>query len=130
MVKTLRETWQKKKVLDHLMSRFDHPSVEMVWRDVNVGQTRKMSLATVYRVLKRLKEEGQIKEWRFNHDESSRFEPNIKKHWHFICQDCGLIQDVMNCPIPQFNKVTKTMHGLVHDYRLDFYGKCLNCLNK
>ena len=83
-----------------------------------------ISLATIYRNLTKLLEEGQIKKLRLGQEEI--YETVKEKHYHFKCAKCGMIYDISPSMVnlPSFegidgNEVTGT--------DLMFVGICKGC---
>lgn len=114
-----RTTSQKKIILDYLMSVKTHPSVEDVYLAVRKKLPR-ISLGTVYRNLRSLKEKGQIQEIS---SEVSHYDGDISPHSHFVCEKCRKIFDV-------FDKVDlskKTKVGKIKNYQVYYYGICKKC---
>ena len=124
-----RNTSQKEIIFEYLQSVKTHPSAEDVYSKVKRKLPR-VSLGTVYRILKNFKEEGKAQE--IPAGGISHFDANISSHAHFICQDCNRVFDVFegiceNCGIV---KSKKTKVGKIENYRVNFYGYCKNCQKK
>ncbi len=116
-----RITNQKKIILDYLKSTKNHPSAEKVYKEVKKKLPR-ISLGTVYRILKNLKEKGEILEISI---EVSHFDGDISPHGHFICQKCKKIYDVEE-KYPVL-KQKKLKVGEIKNYQIYFYGICKKC---
>ena len=60
-----------------------------------------------------------------------RFEANMKKHYHLICESCGSITDMQ---IPNELKLEETIKDRtnfkIKSHKVQFYGICEKCLNK
>lgn len=89
-----------------------------------------IGLATVYRSLKYLKDNGYIIEHRFN-ENHSHYEPvdteeRALNHAHFICKVCGKIEER---DIPENVKIFEgDESGFEVDFaHVTFYGKCGDC---
>jgi Fe2+ or Zn2+ uptake regulation protein len=119
-----RLTNQKKVIVDYLRSVKSHPSAETVFNEVKKKLPR-ISLGTVYRILKNLKKKEEIKEIPTT---ISCYDGDISPHAHFICQYCDKIFDVfdIHCEDKLFMK-KKTKWGKIKSYDLNFYGVCNNC---
>jgi Fur family ferric uptake transcriptional regulator/Fur family peroxide stress response transcriptional regulator len=121
MAKKERTTNQKKFILEYLKSTKQHPSAEMVYKNVK-KKLPQISLGTVYRILNQLKEKKEIIEIP---SEVSRYDGNTSPHCHFICRKCRKIYDIFEkCEILK-NKITKV--GKIDNYKIYFYGYCRNC---
>jgi Fur family peroxide stress response transcriptional regulator len=85
-------TIQRRVVLEALVQRHDHPTVDQLYNDV-VVRLPEMSRATVYRALETLEALGLLR--RVEHAGSAvRFDGNIAGHHHFVCTRCGSIEDL------------------------------------
>jgi Fur family transcriptional regulator, peroxide stress response regulator len=69
-----------------------HPTAEEVYRLVR-KKISNVSLATVYRNLHLLAEEGKIREVQFQ-DDVIRYDGMLDAHEHFYCVTCGTVQDL------------------------------------
>jgi len=125
----MKATSQRMAIYEQLACSRDHPDAETIHQSI-VKKLPAVSLDTVYRNL-----------WLFNKLGLAtvlsspfgrrRFEGNLAHHHHFICLECGSIQDydepeLDRLPIPesisQFGKVEKTA--------IEFRGRCRKCLKK
>jgi Fe2+ or Zn2+ uptake regulation protein len=121
-----RITSQKKIILDYLSSVTTHPSAEKVYLAVKKKLSR-VSLGTVYRILKNLKEKGVILEIPAG---VSHYDADISQSVHFICQKCRKIFDVFEkVSIPRLKK-TEIKAGKIKSYQIYFYGLCKKCQKK
>ena len=89
--KQKRMTKQKKLILDILSSSGCHPTAEWIYQEAR-KVLPDISLGTVYRNLRSLKEEGKIQELNYG-KAFSRFDYNPGRHCHFICDICGQVFD-------------------------------------
>ena len=116
-----RITSQKKVILDYLKSTKTHPSAEEIFKKVRKKLPR-ISLGTVYRILKNLKEKGEVLEIPA---EVSHYDANTFPHVHFFCQKCKKIFDVaQKCAILKHKKLKV---GKIKNYQIYFYGICKKC---
>jgi Fe2+ or Zn2+ uptake regulation protein len=69
-----------------------HPSAEDIYLRVRKVLPH-ISLGTVYRNLQRLVHEGIIQMLFFG-ERTARYDPTLEEHDHFICQQCGRVEDV------------------------------------
>jgi Fur family peroxide stress response transcriptional regulator len=90
--KTSRPSRQRSLVMQSILHRYDHPTAEMVWQTAR-GVDSKISLATVYRNLERMVDEGRINKFAVG-DEADHYEPNVADHIHARCVNCGQIFDI------------------------------------
>jgi len=121
-----RKTRQKGAILRVLEDNDDHPTASWIYEQVR-REIPHISLGTVYRDLKSLKQEGKIAE--INPSGSlSRFDGNNKNHYHFHCQKCDRIFDVAE-PVDtaiDIRVAQKTSFDVFY-HRLEFYGLCQDC---
>ncbi len=119
-----RLTSQKKIILNYLKSVKIHPSAQAIFKEVRRKLPR-ISLATVYRVLKNLKERKEILEISTG---ISHYDGDLSSQAHFICQKCHKIFDssdlCKNCHILKHKKIKV---GRIKDYQVYFYGNCKKC---
>lgn len=86
-----------------------------------------ISLATVYRNLELLVDEGRIREVACERG-PTRYDGNVEPHHHFTCEACGRIVDVgLSTPRGLVSRLERD-HGL-HAERVSitFYGRCEAC---
>ena len=116
-----RLTCQKKIILDYLKSVQSHPSAEKIFKEAK-KKLPQISLGTVYRNLNTLKEKGEIQEILA---ETARWDGDISKHSHFICQKCGKVIDIFE-NIGRLN-LQKIKVGKIKNYQIYLFGDCKNC---
>jgi Fur family transcriptional regulator, ferric uptake regulator len=94
-------------------------------------QGKKMGLATVYRALKFLKQEGLIQE-RPSTNGKSFYSATSSHHQHHLnCLSCQRSIVVINCPIGE--KLDCWFHSQefrVYYHTLEFFGLCPDCQNQ
>lgn len=86
-----------------------------------------LSLATVYRNLNQLAENGIIR--RIDGlDGSVHFDHNLCKHYHFICTKCNKVYDVVYDIAPDLaDKVLAETGLFVESFDISLKGICPNC---
>jgi Fur family peroxide stress response transcriptional regulator len=87
-----RATRQLEAVFQALQGDSSHPFADEVYRRVRQKLPR-ISLATVYRNLQRLVEDGKIRTVLLG-ERVARYDPETSDHDHFICQSCGRVIDL------------------------------------
>ena len=61
---------------------------------------------------------------------ADRYDGFIKPHNHFICRECGMVEDMEYISCDELIlQACGLFPGLVEDYELQFFGKCKNCLS-
>ena len=76
----------------HLLQQTDHPTADEVYLRAKSAMPE-LSMATVYNTLDALVKCGLIKQVNVERT-ASRYCSNMNEHCHFICEECGSIQDV------------------------------------
>jgi Fe2+ or Zn2+ uptake regulation protein len=116
-----RNTYQKQIVLDYLRCVNCHPSVDEVYENCK-KRLPQLSRGTVYRILNNFKEKGIIQEINTS---VAHYDGDMTAHGHFICCDCGSIQDIFEkeCRI----KIKKTKFGKIKSSQVLLYGTCDKC---
>ena len=75
-----------------------HPSADWIYHRL-LPEFPDLSLATVYRNLKELKEAGKITSVGVVEGQE-RFDWDLRPHCHGICVRCGAVQDLSQVPLP------------------------------
>ncbi len=120
-----RQTRQRKLVLETLRNTKSHPTADWLFEQAR-QQLPSISLGTVYRNLNVLRDAGLIRELRV-HGRTARWDADTSPHGHFICTECGEVQDVMDLK-PYDWKGLKDLVGCQVVYqRCEFYGLCPRC---
>lgn len=88
-----RYSRQREIILKVLKSRRDHPTANMLYEDVK-KELPQIGIATVYRNIADLTEEGIITKIKTKNDGPDRYDANIKPHYHFECLKCNDICDI------------------------------------
>lgn len=121
-----RSTRQRRVVLEVLRSTTSHPTADWVYEQVR-KRIPNISLGTVYRNLKLLRDMGEIMELDFG-STYSRFDGNPNPHYHFRCVDCGRVMDVDIPVAAELEEKVRRRHGWeVFSHRVEFYGLCAEC---
>jgi Fe2+ or Zn2+ uptake regulation protein len=122
-------TKQRRVILDVLRDTDSHPTADWLYEQVRRIVPR-ISLGTVYRNLRVLKEKGDIQELNYG-STYSRFDGKTENHYHFVCLECARIGDVL-LPLSEDidKKVTDSLGWQVDFHRLEFYGSCPDCTAK
>ena len=87
-----RATRQLEEVFKALQDDHTHPLAHEIYRRVHRRLPR-ISLATVYRNLHSLVEEGKIRTLILD-EQGARFDPETSRHDHFVCERCGRVVDL------------------------------------
>lgn len=98
-MKKTRMTTQRLKILEYLKRVKTHPTAEMVYREI-VKEMPSITLATVYRNLNLLAEQGQI--LRIEINKEYRYDGDTCCHQHFVCNKCAKIIDIDNKKVTEY----------------------------
>ena len=121
-----RRTRQKDAILSVLRSTTSHPTADWIYEQVR-HEIPNISLGTVYRNLRLLKQEGEILELDLA-GSLSRFDANTTDHYHFRCELCGRVFDLDEPVDSRMNETVARKTGFtVTQHRLEFRGLCLDC---
>lgn len=127
MEKTLKHSKQRDALLMLLKSVKNHPTADWLYDNLR-KEFPKISLATVYRNLNLLVENGEIIRLDFNGD-AEHYDGNPQNHYHFICRNCSAIIDVSISTDNSLNELVTEKDTLkIEDHALFFHGLCEKCM--
>ena len=113
-------------VLQVVQSTMDHPTAEWVHRQARRRLPR-ISLGTVYRNLKRLAEEGAIREIHAG-GHPARFDGNTGRHYHIRCLGCGRVNDLpMSVDTRIEDEAARAMNYRIIGHQVEIQGLCPLC---
>ncbi|HLR70793.1 MAG TPA: peroxide-responsive transcriptional repressor PerR [Pseudogracilibacillus sp.] len=122
----VRITPQRHAVLEYLLTSMSHPTADEIYKALE-NKFPNMSVATVYNNLRILREIGLVRELTYG-DESSRFDSNMREHYHIICEDCGKIVDFHYPTLDEIESLAEKVSGFkISHHRMELYGKCEDC---
>lgn len=90
---------KRQAIYDCLLATRSHPSADWIYHQLR-PQFPDLSLATVYRNLTQLKAAGLIQSLGVVSGQE-RFDAIVEPHTHFICTQCGAVQDLPQMALPQ-----------------------------
>lgn len=121
-----RKTKQREAILRVLRGTTSHPAADWIYDEVR-KEIPDISLGTVYRNLKLLRECGEILDIDLS-STSIRFNGNRENHYHFKCGKCGRVFDIDEPVDEEINKRIARRTGFKISYhRLEFRGLCKEC---
>src|SRR5882757_5065551 len=122
--KGLRCTAQRYAVIACLMDHKGHPTAAEIFEAVNRVDPRS-SRATTYNNLRDLVRAGLVREVAVE-GRSGRFDLEGMRHHHFICDRCGILEDIdwYDVPKPASRSLGKRV---VRECQLIFRGLCAKC---
>ena len=119
---------QREIILDTLKNNVVHPTAEYIY-EILKKEDSKISLATLYRNLNQLAENGIIKKID-GLESSSHYDHNTHAHYHFICDNCKKVFDVSCGIAPDIEKKIEDETGfIVSSHDIIIHGICKNCKN-
>ncbi|MCK4608182.1 MAG: transcriptional repressor [Gammaproteobacteria bacterium] len=122
-------TKQRNIILEKLKQLKTHPTADEIYAIVRT-KLPNISLGTVYRNLKQLAENGTILQLG-QAGQQKRFDADLSKHYHFVCQKCHKIYDLPAQKIADLKQIPNYIEQhAICGYNLDFYGICFTCNTK
>ncbi len=126
--KIIRQTSQRKVILEELCKVTSHPTATEVYTMVRKRLPR-VSLGTVYRNLELLNDFGTIQKLDFG-EPHKRFDGNPEPHYHINCVDCGRVGDVhMDRDLDLEEKAVHMTGYKISGHHVAFSGVCPECLS-
>ena len=129
MVRKRRYSVQREKIYNLIKENNTHPTA--LWLYDHLKQDiPTLSLGNLYRNLNILIEDNRVRRRVFR-DGVEHFDAVLKRHHHFICEECSEITDIL---IPLDENIVeviqdKTNHR-VNSHTIQFYGICNKCKEK
>lgn len=121
-----RYSKKRERILQCLLNTKEHPSAERIYSQLK-GEIPSLSLATVYRNLKNLKEEGLVRSVGIV-DGEERFDADTSPHTHMICIKCGRVIDAEHIILPEsFCRSVENIGFSVIRAELTVSGICAQC---
>ena len=121
-----RTTRQLEQVFKTLRGDHTHPFAHEIYRRVHKRLPR-ISLATVYRNLHSLVEEGKIRALLLD-GQGARFDLETSQHDHFVCERCGRVVDLFLRRARQRDLRSLAKQGyVVATHSLTVHGICQVC---
>ncbi len=117
---------QREEVLEQLSCHNDHPTADVIYSELREKDPT-ISLATVYRNLKLLAQNGTIRRLTFVSG-ADHFEHKLNPHYHFVCDCCGKVIDVpMQVAETLDAAAEEYISGRITGHDLVFRGICDEC---
>jgi Fur family peroxide stress response transcriptional regulator len=115
-------------VLEIVRSAHSHPTAQEVYEAVRNVRPR-IGLATVYRILHHLTEQGYIKEIGPS-EECYRYDGHVSRHDHAVCTMCGALLDVpveVTVPAEVLQAAARATGMALSSHEVRLYGLCPSC---
>lgn len=124
MAAAKRNTKQLEVIWDAVKGETSHPTADQVYERVR-RDLPNISLGTVYRNLQKLVAVGKLQVLTLGR--SQHFDPLVRHHQHFICEQCSQVYDVF-VDTPRIVPAKLPQEGFkVTSHKLAFYGTCMDC---
>jgi len=120
----LRCTPQRYAVMAFLMEHKGHPTAAEIFEGVNRLDPR-CSRATTYNNLRDLVQAGLVREVAVE-GRAARFDAKGMRHHHFICDRCGVVEDLEWYDVPRPASATLGKR-ILRECELIFRGLCTKC---
>jgi Fur family peroxide stress response transcriptional regulator len=121
----LRPTAQRYAVLEFLARSCVHATAVEIFHAVNRNDPR-ASRATVYNNLRSLAKAGLVREV-MSDGKAARFDANLHRHHHFVCERCGTVEDIPWFDLPPSSGKAALGDREVKKYEVVFHGACVVC---
>jgi len=117
---------QRERILNLLRNTDTHPTASWIYDEIKKDFTN-LSMGTVYRNINILLDQNLIQKIEAG-SSFDRFDANVSTHYHFICRECGSIDDLQMDVLEDLNTdLSKLTNYQAERHRLDFYGLCPSC---
>jgi Fur family peroxide stress response transcriptional regulator len=127
--KKLKHSRQRDLILNVVRSSRSHPTANWIYEKVKAIKPD-ISLGTVYRNLKILRDAGKIREFRIGKDVRC-YDGDMREHSHVKCTECGCIEDIPFIYSDEYIREIEEKTGFrIFRLRTEYFGICLKCRNK
>jgi Fur family peroxide stress response transcriptional regulator len=114
-------TPQRRAIVQAFAGDPTHPTAQEIF-DRLTPSFPGMSFATVYNTLDKLRESGLCREIAVRSG-ATRFDPNVERHHHTVCDRCGAVRDLAATDRPRHAIAGFAVRSVEHIYR----GLCARC---
>ncbi len=119
---------QRELILKTVLENKVHPTADRVFSLLKPDHPE-LSLATVYRNLNQLAENGLLLKIPVPNG-ADHFDGTLKDHYHMICEKCGEMVDIPSEYVPKFNwQVEQNIGCRITAHTIVFYGLCPKCVS-
>ena len=120
-------TVQRRRILEAILDRTDHPTPDQVYASVKKGLPD-VSRTTVYRVLQMLTDLGVLTK-ACTPGAATRVDPRTARHHHLVCRRCDRPIDVEDAAVEhRIRPPDVRREGFaIEDYSIYFTGVCAAC---
>jgi Fe2+ or Zn2+ uptake regulation protein/Fe2+ transport system protein FeoA len=124
-----RMTAERRAVLESLENLGGHPTAEQIYLDAKERHPD-LNPSTVYRTLNWLANAGLLSSRRFDSGPGpEQYDPGQGEHHHFVCQECGKVEEFSTTTIDMAKRDFSEAHGcIITSAELRLTGICRSCL--
>lgn len=122
--KGVKPSYQRVKILDYVMSRKNHPTVDMIYGALS-KDIPTLSRTTVYNTVKLFVDKGVVQMIGIDEQEA-RYDADLSVHAHFLCDRCG---DIFDLEIEDSTglKIKNTEDFSIREIHYYLKGLCKQC---
>ena len=117
---------QRDMILEYLKGTKSHPTPEHIFDALRLSHAE-IGIATVYRNLKALQDQGLVKKLNVG-EGADRYDADTSNHYHFLCDCCGEVSDIYKDDLEISFKKNNQM--TIKNHELYVYGRCAGCNKK
>lgn len=122
-----RNTWQRDAVREALGTADGFVSAQTLHASLRDAGSA-VGLATVYRALADLAEEGEADSLHQDGESLYRACTSGRHHHHLICRECGSTVEIAADPIEEWARKVAAEHGFTEpQHVVDVFGRCPDC---
>ena len=122
-----RNTWQREAVRTALSENENFVSAQALHGALREAGSS-IGLATVYRALADLAEEGEADSLQQEGEALYRACTPGNHHHHLICRNCGLTVEIEATAVEDWARQVATQHGFTRaEHSVDVFGLCERC---
>lgn len=120
------KTKQRSEVLEALKTGDALSAQELHDRLRTAGS--RTGLATVYRALRLLADEGEVDVIREDPSQARYRVCTVEHHHHLLCESCGKVSEIKGCEIEDWaTKAARRQGFVVKSHRAEILGTCRDC---
>lgn len=116
-----RKTSQKEILKKEIVRLGNFFHAEQLFEKARI-QDKNIGIATVYRFLKKLVEEGNIHSYSCNR--KTIYSTNKKSHSHFTCEQCKKVEHI---DVKKIDFLQKEIKGKICHFQINVTGLCEKC---
>jgi len=122
-------TTQRRAVFESILRRRDHPTAERLYQVVR-ARLPDVSRMTIHRILNTFVSLGLVAKT-CHPGSAARFDPELGRHHHLVCLQCGRIIDVEDPSLDQLPWPKLNSNDFqIQTYQVHFHGRCAQCAQK